>query len=66
MMESPRPSPIAMTKGTVIGPVVTPAESHATQTYSSDEMAVSISAIEYLCENAPEDQIRFCGRGGSQ
>eukprot|EP01052_Picozoa_sp_SAG31_P017972 SAG31_NODE_1253_length_9089_cov_17.716765_9_plen_179_part_00 len=47
IVDKPRPSPIAITNGTVIGPVVTPAESHATHTYSSEEIAVSSSANVY-------------------
>lgn len=46
MSASPSPSPIEMTSGTVIGPVVTPAESHATQTYFSEAKCVSTSATE--------------------
>ena len=37
----PSPNPIAKTNGTVTGPVVTPALSHATFTNSSDEIIVS-------------------------
>ena len=38
----PRPNPIARTRGTVTGPVVTPALSHPTFTNSSDEKKVNI------------------------
>ena len=40
----PKPSPMANTSGTVIGPVVTPALSQATLTNSSLDTTVSASA----------------------
>ena len=43
----PRPRPIAKTKGTVTGPVVTPALSHATLTNSSVEKYVNTTANKY-------------------
>ena len=43
----PRPNPIARTRGTVTGPVVTPALSHPTFTNSSDEKKVNIKPIAY-------------------
>ena len=42
---SPKPRPIAKTSGTVTGPVVTPALSHAILTNSSDEKIVNIIPI---------------------
>jgi hypothetical protein len=41
----PKPKPIARTRGTVTGPVVTPALSHATFTNSSVEKTVSKTPI---------------------
>ena len=38
---APTPNPIASTKGTVIGPVVTPALSHPKFTNCSDDIKVS-------------------------
>ena len=43
----PKPSPMAKTRGTVTGPVVTPALSQPTFTNSSDEKNVRITPIAY-------------------
>jgi hypothetical protein len=43
-----KPTPRDRTKGTVTGPVVTPAESHAMFVKFSDEKTVKVQAIEYL------------------
>ena len=40
----PMPSPAAMTSGTVMGPVVTPAQSQAMAAISSEEKTVNVSA----------------------
>ncbi len=50
-----KPIPIAITKGTIIGPVVTPPESKATAKKSSWVKAAKINIREYktikICDN---------------